>query len=378
MDRFLLGLIVNPIAGMGGTVGLKGTDGKEILNKALSLGAKPNSYERIKELLIGLNSIKKKIKFLTCPKYMGEYILNDLGFDYEVINHSIFNNYNDIYDTTAQHTKLIVKKLIENEKLKLLIFVGGDGTARDVQEVINIQKPCIGLPAGVKIYSNVFAKNPKFTADLIIKYLWDEIPLRESDVLDIDEQQYREGKLVSKYFGSLLTPFEPDYLQSSKMITPNSDANNQERIAKRIIEDMKNNIYYLLGPGTTIKAITDFLNEKKTILGVDLLLNKKIITFDLNEEEILKLIERKPIKIIVSPIGRQGFLFGRGNLQISSKVLEKIGIENIIIVSTKFKLENIADHKLKIDTRDTVLDNKMKGFYKIIIDYDEIRIFEIE
>ncbi|MBY9005679.1 MAG: ATP-NAD kinase family protein [Candidatus Lokiarchaeota archaeon] len=378
MEQFILGLIINPIAGMGGAVGLKGTDGKEILEKALSLGAKPNSYNRTKELLINLKSIKKKILFLTCPKFMGEYILEDLGFNYDVIEHPIFDNYKDIYDTTAENTKIAVNLLNKNHNLKLLIFVGGDGTARDVQSVIDKQKPCIGVPAGVKIYSGVFARKPKLAADLIIKYLWEEVPLCESEVLDIDEKEYREGRLVSRQYGVLLTPFEPNYSQSSKMGTPNSDMSNQERIAKRIVENMENDIYYLLGPGTTIKAITDLLNQEKSLLGVDLLLNNKIIAFDLNEKDILEFINKKPMKIIVSPIGRQGFLFGRGNLQFSSNIIEKVGLENILILSTKYKLENIPDCKLKLDTRDSKLDNKMKGFYKIIVDYDEVIIYKIE
>ncbi len=377
MNQLILGLIINPIAGMGGAVGLKGTDGGDTLEKALSLGAKPNAYNRTKELLEKLSSIKRKIKFITCPKYMGGFILEEFGFDFQIIKHSIFNDYNEIYDSTSEYTKIAANMLCEIKDLKLILFVGGDGTARDIQDAINTKIPALGIPAGVKIFSSVFALNPIVAADLIMQFLWDEIPLKESEVLDIDEEKYRKGKLVSKLYGYLLTPFAPKYSQLSKMESSNSDLNNQERIAKRIIENLEDDVNYILGPGTTIKAITDILDQEKTVLGVDLLLNKKIQKLDLNENDILKIIEKNPTKIIISPIGRQGFLFGRGNLQISSEILKKIGLTNIIILSTKYKLDTIPDNMLKIDTRDIELDRKMKGYYKIIVDYDELKIYKV-
>ncbi len=377
-SKFILGLIINPIAGMGGSVGLKGTDGKSILKRAINLGATPNAEERTKELLKELESVKSKLKFITCPKFMGAYILNGLGFQYEEIDHPIFQEYENIYDTTADHTKIVAEILRKNQKLKLLIFVGGDGTAQDIQSIVNEKKPCLGIPAGVKIYSSVFALNPRIAGSLVMQFLWDEIPLKKSEVLDIDEEAFREGKLVSKLYGYMLTPFNPDFSQQSKMGTPDSDLTNQERIAKKIVEDLKNDIYYLLGPGTTTKAITDALNQKKTVLGVDLLLNKKIIALDLNEQEILTKINNNPLKIIISPIGRQGFIFGRGNLQFTPKILKKITSKNLIIIATKYKLMKIPNQILRIDTRDPQLDKEMKGLYRVIVDYDELKICEVK
>jgi len=377
-NKFTLGLIVNPISGMGGSVGLKGTDGKKILKKAIKLGAKPNALNRTKELLNELESIKSKLKFITCPCFMGEFILKEMNFEYEVINHPIFKGYEELIDTTADHTKTAANILKKLDEIKLILFTGGDGTARDIQNVINKEKPCLGIPAGVKIYSSVFSINPKLASSIIIQFLWDEIPLEESEVLDINEDEYRKGKLVSKLYGYLLTPYNPDYLQLSKVGSPDSDLNNQERIAKRIVETLENDVYYLLGPGTTTKAITDRLNQNKTVLGVDLLLNKKIIAQDLNEQQILTHIKGMKTKIIVSLIGNQGFLFGRGNLQFTPAILNELGPNNIIILSTKFKLQNIPNQILRLDTRSSKLDEKMKGFYKIITDYDEIKICSVQ
>lgn len=378
LTKFKLGLIINPISGMGGSVGLKGTDGREILKKAIRLGAKPNAINRTKELLIELESIKAKLKFITCPGIMGQNILKDLNFDYELIDHSIFNKIEGILDTNADHTKIAAKMMKNIEDLKLLLFVGGDGTARDIFSVVNTNIPCLGIPAGVKIYSSVFSLNPRIAIYLIIQFLWDELPLKESEVLDIDETEYREGKLISRLYGYLLTPFNPDFSQLSKMGSIDSDLIHQERIAKRVVENLEKDIYYLIGPGSTTKAITDRLNEKKSILGVDLLRNGKIIAMDLNEQQILEYIEDKKVKIIVSPIGRQGFLFGRGNLQISPRILRKISSKNIIILCAKYKLQTIPNQILRLDTRDSELDEEMKGLYKVFVDYDEIKICKVE
>jgi predicted polyphosphate/ATP-dependent NAD kinase len=374
----MLGLIINPISGMGGSVGLKGTDGQQILKKARTLGAIPNAQKRTKEFLKELESIKSKVKFITCPKYMGAHVLENMGFEFETIEHPIFQSYKDIYDTTAKHTKKAAEMLLDRDGVQLIVFVGGDGTARDIQSVIEEKKPCLGIPAGVKIYSSVFALSPSIASSLIMQFLWDEIPLKKSEVLDIDEQAFRDDKLVSKLYGYMLTPFNPDFSQRAKLSTPDSDLTNQERIAKRFLETLEDNVYYLLGPGTTTKAITDALKLKKSVLGVDLLLNKKIIASDLNEQEILTNINDNIAKIIVSPIGRQGFIFGRGNLQFTPTILRKITPRNIMIVATKYKLTKIPNQTLRIDTRDPKLDQLMKGLYRVIVDYDELRICTVK
>jgi predicted polyphosphate/ATP-dependent NAD kinase len=375
---FTLGLIINPISGMGGSVGLKGTDGRDILKKAIELGAKPNALNRAKEFLKELEVIKTKIKFLTCPKDMGESILKEMKFTYNTISHPFFENISNILDFTPEHTKIVAKIFKELKDVLMIIFVGGDGTARDILDAVNNEKPCLGIPAGVKIYSSVFSINPKDAATLIMQFLWEEITLRESEVLDIDEEEYRKGKLIAKLYGYLSTPFNPDYSQYSKTGSTDSDLNNQERIARRIIETLENDVYYLIGPGTTTKAITDKLNQSKTVLGVDLMVNNKIISYDINEQQILDYIEDKKSKIIISPIGGQGFIFGRGNLQFTPRVLRKVGINNIIIISTKSKLQTLPSLSLKLDTREPALDSEMKGLYKVITDYDEIKICRLE
>jgi predicted polyphosphate/ATP-dependent NAD kinase len=309
---------------------------------------------------------------------MGQSILKELQFEYQIIDDPLFNNITGIYDTNAIHTKKAAQILMQIEDLLLIIFVGGDGTARDIMEVIDENKPCLGVPAGVKMYSSVFSLNPTTASNTALQYLWDELPLVQSEVLDIDEKAYRKGNLISKIYGYLLVPNSPLHSQYSKLASPDTDQSNQERIADKIVADLEKDVYYLLGPGTTVKAITDKLHLNKTLLGVDLLFNGKIIAYDLNEQEILSYINQRKTKIIISLIGRQGFLFGRGNLQFTPKILKLISPKDIIIVATKFKIANIPDQCLRIDSRDIELDNEMKGLYRVITDYDEMRIIELK
>jgi len=377
-NKFILGLIINPISGMGGSVGLKGTDGKAILEKAIELGGTPNANQRANQFLKALKSIQSRIKFITCPGFMGENLFKNFNFDYEVINSPAFADVKGIYDTNSKHTKVSAQILKKMEHLELILFVGGDGTARDILDAVGDTKPCLGIPSGVKIYSSVFSLNPEAAASTVMQFLWEELTLTKTEVLDIDEGAYRGGELISKLYGYLITPHSPDYCQYSKLSSPDTDQNNQERIADKIVEELIENVYYLLGPGTTVKAITDKLRLQKTLLGIDLLHNKKIIAYDLNEKQILSYIKDHSTKIILSFIGRQGFLFGRGNLQFTPKILRIISPTNLIIIATKYKLASIENQSLRIDSRDLNLDREMRGLYKIITDYDEIKIIELK
>ncbi|MHA1729452.1 MAG: ATP-NAD kinase family protein [Promethearchaeota archaeon] len=374
-----IGFIINPISGMGGSVGLKGTDGRDVLERAIKLGAEPTSDNRAREFLQVLKSLRTKILIITAPGIMGETLCKKMGFKVKTVNESIFTHPIKLYKTTGEDTRRVAEQL-KKEGVSIIIFLGGDGTAKDILNAIKQDIPCLGVPAGVKIHSSVFSINPQKAAQLTMEFLWGEAPLREAEVLDIDEDEFRNNRVVSKLFGFLLTPYSPIYSQPSKMASPSTEDehDNQEAIARWVIEEMENDIFYVIGPGTTTKAITDLLNLKKTLLGIDLMRNKKVIASDLNEQQILKEISNDPAKLIITPIGRQGFIFGRGNLQLSAKVLNRIGIENLIIICSKYKFSTLPNRKLRIDTRDPELDKRMGGMYKILVDYGEFRIATLE
>ncbi len=366
-----VGLIINPIAGMGGAVGLKGTDGKAILNQAIALGAKPIATQRAETFLTALSPAKKNLNLIVGAGDMGQNQAEKCGFTFKVAGEAK-------EETTSEDTQTIAKAIVD-VGVDLLVYCGGDGTTRDIMKSVGLNVPVLGVPTGVKMHSAVFAVSPQAAARVSVTYLWGNLPLREAEVMDVDEAEFRQGHLSARLYGYLLSPFEPHLIQGNKMASPmtENEVENQAAIAIYIIEEMKPNLLYIVGPGTTTRTVGDLLDQKKTLLGVDLFQEKIIIAKDVNEKQILQAINGKPTQIIVTPIGGQGFIFGRGNQQISSKVIRQVGLDNIIVISTKSKLDRLES--LRVDTGDTELDEQFRSNgIKVVVDYKTIREMKIE
>ena len=368
MTKKKIGLIINPIAGMGGSVGLKGTDG-DIIEEALKLGAKPITPERVSVLFSNIKN-SEKIIFLTAPGKMGADLLKDKGIKFQIIG--------EIGESTsAEDTKRIAKQMIE-ENIELLVFCGGDGTARDIYDAIGLEIPVVAIPSGVKMFSSVFALNPRAAAEMIETFIIGTDTL-EKEVLDINEDSFRKGKLESRLYGYLKVPKVQSLLQGGKQSSKmgKTAEENKRDIARHIIEKMEDDVLYLLGPGTTVKTISDVLNVSKALLGIDAIYNKNLVATDINENGILELLDKyNTAEIIVSPIGGQGFIFGRGNKQFTPKVLKKIGKENIQVVATEEKMKGLMC--LRVDTGNEEVDEMLRGYTKVIIEYNEELVIEIE
>ena len=366
-----LGFIVNPVAGMGGAVGLKGTDGKTILNKAISLGAKPIASQRAETFLAELVAAKESLRLIVGVGNMGEAEAKKFGLKFEVKGESKS-------ETTSQDTKKIAKQMLASG-VDLLVFCGGDGTTRDILNVVGLRVPVLGVPTGVKMHSAIFAVTPQAAARVAIWYLWGGLSLREAEVMDVDEQAFREGRLSAELYGYMLSPFEPHLIQGNKLESPmtENEVRNQAAIAIYIIEEMKRGTVYIVGPGTTTRTIGDLLDQKKTLLGVDLFQDKRIIASDTNEKQILEATKGQAAWIIVTPIGGQGFIFGRGNQQISSKVIRQVGLDNIVVVATKSKLDRLKS--LRVDTGDSELDKDLRAHeINVVIDYKSMQKMAVE
>jgi len=358
-----IGLIVNPVAGMGGAVGLKGTDGQEILNKAISLGAKPTAPARAETFLSELNLQEKGTRLVVGAGSMGENEATHSHHFFSVVGESK-------PETSAEDTREITRKMI-NSGVDLIVFCGGDGTARDILEEAGTAIPVLGVPTGVKMHSSVFAVNPQAAARVVQRFMAGQLPLREAEVMDVNEEAFRSGRLSAELHGYVLTPYEPHLIQANKLATPmtESELQNQAAAALYIIENMKPDVIYIMGPGTTTRTIADLLDAKKTLLGVDIFVNKQIAAKDVNENQILEAIRGKTARIIVTPIGGQGFVFGRGNQQISAKIIRQIGINNIVVVATESKLRSVKG-SLKVDTGDAGLDDEFRAAkIKVVADY---------
>jgi len=366
-----LGLIINPIAGMGGRVGLKGTDGLAVLEKAKAMGAKPIAQDRAKKALERLKDLKDKFELITCEAKMGEEAARQLGFSPFVldIGASVL--------TTAADTREAAKKM-KALKVDLLLFAGGDGTARDIYQAVGNSLVVVGIPAGVKIHSAVYAYNPQAAGELAALYLMGKTSHTfEAEVMDIDEEMFRRQTLSARLCGYLTIPGRPTYLQRAKAASSASEKYSQQAIAFEIFESLADDFSYIIGPGTTTKAIMDRLGLENSLLGVDFISRRKLIGKDLNEAELLDKIKGKKVKLIITPIGGQGYLLGRGNQQLSPEVIKKIGRENIIIVATKNKINSLHGQPLLVDSGDEKLDRELSGYYKIITGYREYIIYKV-
>ncbi|MBU7013076.1 MAG: ATP-NAD kinase family protein [Theionarchaea archaeon] len=350
----MIGLIVNPVAGLGGTVGLKGTDG--VAKKAVQLGAVPQSGERAVKMLQNL----KNVDICTCGGEMGAYAAQKAGCNYKVV-------YQPSSPTSFKDTVKAAR--IMEKKVDLLVFCGGDGTAR---EVCQVDTPILGIPAGVKMYSACFAVTPDSAAEITHLFLEGKIHTAYCEILDIDESLYRKGVLSVNLFGYANVP-QHTTVQSSKQVI--SDESYQKReIAAFISELIREDTVYIVGAGTTTKAIGDILEVDKTLLGVDIVRGNRLLKKDCSENDILAVVKKEKekekemkAKIIVSPIGGQGFIFGRGNQQLSPAVITTVGTENIVVVATPEKL--VKTPVLHVDTGDANVDAQLKGEYVVVCGY---------
>ncbi len=357
-----VGIIVNPIAGMGGRVGLKGTDG-ESYEEALRRGAKPVSPRRAIEFLNHVRSMNFEI--VAAAGLMGEEEV--LASNKKDLLRLVVGEKKE--RTTADDTKAAAKEMV-GKGVDIIVFVGGDGTARDILDAVDEEIPILGVPSGVKMFSAIFAVNPRAAAKVLDEFLAGRTSLVEREVLDIDEEAYRKGVLRIRLYGYLKVPMpRNDLLQYMKTISKGGEEEeNKLAIARTIVEEMEPDTLYLLGPGTTVKAIADLLDIDKTLLGVDAIVNKRLVGKDLDEASILRLLDQYGrAKIIVSPIGGQGFIFGRGNQQISPRVIRRIGKDNIIVIATWNKIKDLP--YLRVDTGDPDVDEMLRGYVKILVDY---------
>ena len=370
----LLGLIVNPIAGMGGKVGLKGTNGT--YKEAVAKGATPIAPSRAIEFLRKLkrNLTNETIEVLTCPGIMGENEAIEADFEVKILPMRIEET------TTAKDTKTAVE-LLNAASVDLIVFVGGDGTAKDIFDAVqgSPQTPVLGVPSGVKMYSGVFAVSPTDAVEVVLAYAQGRATTTDLEIMDSDEKAIQKDVFDVKLLGFLRAPFLANRIQGSKEASPETDdeIDNQKAIARFIIEELPPGATLILGPGTTVKEIADVLGIRKTVLGVDIYRNGKE-TLDIDEKQILSLVDNwENTWIALSPIGHQGILLGRGNQQISPNVIKRVGKTRLIVAATKSKLQTIDGRILRVDTGDEETDVMLKGYIRVVTDYKEWRMVKV-
>jgi predicted polyphosphate/ATP-dependent NAD kinase len=363
-----LGLIVNPIAGMGGRCGLKGTDGAEILARAFALGAEPEAPSRAGQALSRLFPLKDSVEILTVSGDMGETEALAAGLAPTVL----FATSGD--STTGEDTRRAAREMTA-AGVDLILFAGGDGTARDVYAAAGSEVVCLGVPAGCKIHSGVYGINPRNAGELAALYLQGKVTkVKQAEVMDIDEEAFRQGRVSAELFGYLTVPRDEARVQGGKAGRAQSDENALNAIAYAIMDQMRSETVHILGTGSTVFGIKQRLGLAGTLLGVDVMRDGKLVAADATERRLLELLGPPgsiAAKIIVTVIGGQGYIFGRGNQQISPRVIERVGRDNIVIVATKSKLAALGGRPLLVDTGSEQTNEMLCGYVRVIVGYHE-------
>lgn len=373
------------MAGVGGRVALKGSDGSEIVARAIALGARPVAGERASK---AIETMATKIEhpgdyqLLTASAAMGEEIVKNSGLEGRVVYAPAKS------ETTADDTRKATLKLCE-QGIDLLLFAGGDGTARDVLDALteagqNDSLTVIGIPAGCKIHSAVYAVTPAQAGELAAKLVNGQpIAAKMAEVMDLDEEAFRDNLVRASCYGYLPVPFDESRMQAVKQGGVDHEALALQDIAADIVNSMLDDCMYFIGAGSTTAAVMEELGLPNTLLGVDVVLNRELIYSDVDEKTILKLLEEKSdlangAKIVVTAIGGQGHVFGRGNQQFSSRVIDTVGVDNIIVIATNEKLRSLNQRPLLVDTGDDDIDERLRGVKQIVTGFEQRTLYRIQ
>jgi predicted polyphosphate/ATP-dependent NAD kinase len=364
------GLIVNPVAGIGGRLALKGSDDAELVAAAREHGQPPVAPGRAAEALRSLAPLAGALELLAYAGEMGEQEALDAQLAPVVLGSASAV-------TSAHDTRAAAVEMTERH-VDLLLFAGGDGTAVDILEAVGDRVPVLGIPAGVKMHSAVFAVSPRRAGELAAHLARHGLhTIRRAEVMDVDESLLRSGSLSARLHGYLDVPDERRHLQNAKARSLGSETAAQQQIAHHLLDNVLGDSTWLVGPGTTTAAVLDQFGLSKTLLGVDVVREGRCLIADADERALIELLQSQDAGIVVTPIGGQGFLFGRGNQQLSAPVIERVGLQRIVVVATEAKIARLASSPLRVDTGDTELDARLGGYTRIVVGYNREIVYPV-
>lgn len=369
MGLFHIGLIINPLAGLGGPAGFKGSDG--MAEQALALGVEAKSALRTQTALEVLLPLRERLEFVTFPGAMGADLLSEMGFAHRVVGAL------GAGPSSAADTRQAVE-LLQDAGVALILFAGGDGTARDICAAVREGQPVLGIPAGVKIQSGVYAISPRAAGELTVRLIEGGlVRLSSGEVRDIDESALREGRVTARWYGELWVPQEGGYVQQVKQGGVESEELVLNDLADWLQDSWETDVRYVFGPGSTLHGLAQNLGLQTTLLGVDVIENGQLLASDVTEAQLFELIDGHPARLLVTAIGGQGHIIGRGNQQISPRVLRAIGLENLRVVATKRKLGTLEGRPLLVDSGDTALDDAFPDVVRVWAGYKEELLYPV-
>lgn len=375
-----IGLLINPLAGIGGAVALKGSDGRAVVDEAFARGARPKAAQRALEALRHIGD-RIALPVYTAGGDMGAAVLDQAGLACETL-------YTPVAQTTSADDTRKAAAAMCAQGIDLLLFAGGDGTARDVLDGLEsggcaATRTVIGIPAGCKIHSAVYAVNPQQAGELVALLTRGELlSVKMAEVMDLDEDAFRHGEVRARCYGYLPVPFDENRMQAMKQGGLDHEELALQDIAADVVENMDDDTLYLVGSGTTTAAVMQALGVENTLLGIDAVRNAELVASDLDERAMLSLLDQAGqdgyrAKIIVTAIGGQGHVFGRGNQPFSPAVIRRIGRENIVIIATREKLRSLQGRPLRVDTGDSVLDEELAGLAQVVTGYEQRTLYKI-
>lgn len=367
LQRFRIGLIINPLAGLGGQAALKGSD--NVADQALAMGVQPLANERVRQAMQGVLPYAERIELLVAPGAMGADLVAEMGLEHQVIG-QLANARTQAEDTCRLATELV------DRGVDLLLFAGGDGTARDICSSIPAGQLVLGIPAGVKIHSGVYAVNPRAAGELVSLLVRGElVRLGEAEVRDIDEEAFREGRVRTRHFGELAIPEEGRFVQQVKQGGRETETLVLDDIAAWLQEEDPE-ISWILGPGSTNLGLLEAMGLEGTLLGVDVLRDGQLLAVDATEQQLWELLQQGgEWRILVTAIGGQGHILGRGNQQISPRVVRAVGLDNLLVVATKTKLKTLAGRPFLLDSGEAELDQQLTGLRRVLSGYREEMLY---
>lgn len=365
-----IGFLVNPVAGLGGRAGFKGSDSFENQQKALAAGYKKTAGYRAEQCLSRVKNLDQ------CQLYapvgeMGGQILERLQIPYQSIG-----EFRDV--TTRADTIWVIQKMVDLQ-MDLIVFCGGDGTARDVCEACGDSVAVLGIPAGVKMYSGCFSVNPIAGGELLSDFISGKpCVVEQREVMDLDESCLGRYSVCAKLYGYLSVVDLGARLQGPKVASV-VETNETELLVAALADQMQRDVLYIIGPGSTTYQLKQKICGNGTLIGVDVVRNGELICLDADEKKLMQYLAEFPsAKIIVTCIGGAGFLFGRGNPQISASVIRRVGRENLILAVTKSKLLSLHQKPMYVDTTDPELDQSLSGYYKITLSEGESTVYKVQ
>ena len=354
-----LGFVVNPVSGIGGTVGLKGSDG--VVDEARGLGGNARAIPRVEQLLAAHPMCFSGFRVFTWAGAMGGGLLGSHGIDAAIIGEppSV---------TSSEDTRAAVDAFVAR-RIDLIVFVGGDGTARDVVSRAR-GTPVIGLPAGVKMHSGVFVRSPARLAEILARIRdGGLVAARDAEIRDLDEKALRDGVVRSRFYADAKVPDLGDYLQHTKIGGVEDETLAQADIAAFVADEIRqSSSKFVLGPGSTVGTIKTELGCPGTLLGFDLFDASGCLETNLAER---RLLEIGHFVAVVSFTRGQGALLGRGNLELSIDVLERLQREDLWVVGTRKKLASLDGRPLLVDSGSPAIDQRFSGLIEVIAGFDD-------